>query len=216
MLTGGLGALAAAATHLTGYGSEEASSWAIFQGTWTCTGCCWRGSSSVRWGVLDDVTVTQAATVAELAQADPGMSRVRLYRAATRVGRAHIASTVNTIVLAYAGASLPLLLVLTAGSRAGEPDPHQRVPRPGDRPQRGRDPGPGGRGAAHHRVRRPGDRHPRRRRDTRARPGGAPAATGRAGGGPGRGVRRPAPTAGTSTIRGARRRHPDRVDDRRP
>ena len=68
-------------------------------------------------GVLDDVTVTQSATVTELAHANPGLSRLQLYRAATRVGRAHIASTVNTIVLAYAGASLPLLLLLTADSR---------------------------------------------------------------------------------------------------
>jgi hypothetical protein len=68
--------------------------------------------------VLDDVTVTQAATVTELAHANPGLSRTQLYRAATRVGRAHIASTVNTIVLAYAGASLPVLLLLTADSRA--------------------------------------------------------------------------------------------------
>ena len=62
-------------------------------------------------GVLDDVTVTQASTVAELAAT--ATSRLELYRAATRVGRAHIASAVNTIVLAYAGASLPLLLLIT-------------------------------------------------------------------------------------------------------
>jgi hypothetical protein len=66
-------------------------------------------------GVLDDVTVTQASTVAELAPT--ATSRLELYRSATRIGRAHVASAVNTIVLAYAGASLPLLLLVTAGGR---------------------------------------------------------------------------------------------------
>ncbi|MFI0350121.1 YibE/F family protein [Actinomadura sp. 9N407] len=72
-------------------------------------------------GVLDDVTITQAATVRELARANPSFGFGRLYRAATRVGRAHIASVINTIVLAYAGASLPLLLLFSLGRQpAGE------------------------------------------------------------------------------------------------
>jgi uncharacterized membrane protein len=68
-------------------------------------------------GVLDDVTVTQVSTVAALRRADPTMSTVRLYREATKVGRDHVASTVNTLVLAYAGASLPLLLFFSQGSQ---------------------------------------------------------------------------------------------------
>ncbi|GGT02205.1 hypothetical protein GCM10010156_70190 [Planobispora rosea] len=68
-------------------------------------------------GVLDDVTVTQAATVAELAHANPGYGFVQLYRAAARVGRSHIASVINTIILAYAGASLPLLLLISVGEQ---------------------------------------------------------------------------------------------------
>ncbi|MDP4504416.1 YibE/F family protein [Nonomuraea turcica] len=68
-------------------------------------------------GVLDDVTVTQAVTVAELAQANPSYGFTRLYRAAGRIGRAHIASVINTIILAYAGASLPLLLLFSIGSQ---------------------------------------------------------------------------------------------------
>jgi uncharacterized membrane protein len=66
-------------------------------------------------GVLDDVTVTQAVTVSELAAANPSYGFTRLYRAAARVGRAHIASVINTIILAYAGASLPLLLLFSIG-----------------------------------------------------------------------------------------------------
>ncbi|MFG2293178.1 YibE/F family protein [Streptomyces sp. NPDC048603] len=64
-------------------------------------------------GVLDDVTVTQTSAVWELHQADPDMGPRALYRAAIRIGRDHIASVVNTLVLAYAGAALPLMLLFT-------------------------------------------------------------------------------------------------------
>ncbi|MCD0448940.1 YibE/F family protein [Actinocorallia sp. API 0066] len=69
-------------------------------------------------GVLDDVTVTQSATVKELAVANPAYGFGELYRAGARVGRAHIASVINTIVLAYAGASLPLLLLFRIGDQS--------------------------------------------------------------------------------------------------
>jgi uncharacterized membrane protein len=62
-------------------------------------------------GVLDDVTVTQAATVEQLHRARPEADRRGVMGRAMRVGRAHIAATVNTLVLAYLGASLPLLLL---------------------------------------------------------------------------------------------------------
>lgn len=62
-------------------------------------------------GVLDDIAITQSETVAELLDANPSLSRAELYRRAMRVGRHHIASTVNTLVLAYAGVALPLLLL---------------------------------------------------------------------------------------------------------
>ncbi|SBV28388.1 Uncharacterized membrane protein [Micromonospora krabiensis] len=117
VLTGVLGTIATAATHLTGFGSEDATTLSMFQADVDLHGLLLAGIIIGSLGVLDDVTVTQAATVTELAHANPGLSRLQLYRAATRVGRAHIASTVNTIVLAYAGASLPLLLLLTADSR---------------------------------------------------------------------------------------------------
>ncbi|MFF0833842.1 MULTISPECIES: YibE/F family protein [unclassified Streptomyces] len=64
-------------------------------------------------GVLDDVTVTQTSAVWELHEANPAMGRRDLYRAAIRIGRDHIASVVNTLVLAYAGAALPLLLLFS-------------------------------------------------------------------------------------------------------
>ena len=64
-------------------------------------------------GVLDDVTVTQVSAVWELHDANPSYGWRELYRAGTRIGRDHIASTVNTLVLAYAGAALPLFLLFT-------------------------------------------------------------------------------------------------------
>ncbi|MFD8856042.1 YibE/F family protein [Streptomyces vinaceus] len=64
-------------------------------------------------GVLDDVTVTQTSAVWELHAADSSMGPRALYRAAIRIGRDHIASVVNTLVLAYAGAALPLLLLFS-------------------------------------------------------------------------------------------------------
>ena len=62
-------------------------------------------------GVLDDVTVTQAATVEQLHRSRPDGDRAAVVGRAMRVGRSHIAATVNTLVLAYLGASLPLLLL---------------------------------------------------------------------------------------------------------
>jgi len=61
-------------------------------------------------GALDDVTVTQASAVWEVRRANPALDQADLYSAGLRVGRDHIASTVNTLLLAYAGASMPLLL----------------------------------------------------------------------------------------------------------
>jgi uncharacterized membrane protein len=68
-------------------------------------------------GVLDDVTVTQTAAVWELADADPEASRRSLFAAGLRIGRQHVSATVNTLVLAYAGASLPLLLLFAVSGQ---------------------------------------------------------------------------------------------------
>ena len=63
-------------------------------------------------GALDDVTVTQVATVNELRHRSPDISRRALVTSGIKVGREHIASTVNTLLLAYVGAAMPLLLIL--------------------------------------------------------------------------------------------------------
>jgi uncharacterized membrane protein len=64
------------------------------------------------------VTVTQASTVFELAHVGGDTSRRAIFLSAIRVGRDHIASTVYTLVLAYAGSSLPLLLLFSVANRS--------------------------------------------------------------------------------------------------
>ena len=65
-------------------------------------------------GALDDVTVTQVVTVSELSHQNPALRARQLTAAGIRVGREHIAATVNTLLLAYVGASMPLLLLFAA------------------------------------------------------------------------------------------------------
>ncbi|NUS74212.1 MAG: YibE/F family protein [Corynebacteriales bacterium] len=115
-LTGLMAALAASAAHLTGIAEESSMYLGMMHGV-DMRGLLLAGIIIGSLGVLDDVTVTQAATVSELAHANPAYRFRQLYQASTRVGRAHIASVINTIVLAYAGASLPLLLLIAAGDQ---------------------------------------------------------------------------------------------------
>lgn len=68
-------------------------------------------------GALDDVTVTQASAVWEVHKANPALGSHELYEAGIRVGRDHIVSTVNTLLLAYAGASLPLLILFNLSNQ---------------------------------------------------------------------------------------------------
>jgi len=68
-------------------------------------------------GVLDDVTVTQTSAVWELRAANPTLGPRALFAAGMRIGRDHVSSAVNTLVLAYAGASLPLLLLFTVAAQ---------------------------------------------------------------------------------------------------
>lgn len=64
-------------------------------------------------GVLDDITTAQSAVVDELHRANPALTIMDLYHRGLSVGREHIASLVNTLALAYVGASLPILLIFT-------------------------------------------------------------------------------------------------------
>jgi uncharacterized membrane protein len=107
---------------LTGLSSEEASTLVLNDvvSQPSLQGLLLAGMVIGALGVLDDVTVSQASTVIALRSANPGLSFSQLYRRALgdgralRVGRDHVSATVNTLVLAYVGAALPTLLILTA------------------------------------------------------------------------------------------------------
>lgn len=64
-------------------------------------------------GVLDDITTSQTAAIDQLSKANPTLSAAQLYKAGIAIGREHIAALINTLALAYAGASLPLLLLFS-------------------------------------------------------------------------------------------------------
>lgn len=68
-------------------------------------------------GILDDVTVGQATVVEELSRADPTLGAGALYWRGLRVGREHIASLINTLVLAYVGTSLVFIGYVSQVSR---------------------------------------------------------------------------------------------------
>jgi uncharacterized membrane protein len=110
-MSAGLGALAVGLTRLTGFSSEDVVQLQTFDPTLNFSGLVIAALVVAGLGILNDVTITQASAVWQLHEADPGMSRRELYRRGMAIGRDHIASTVYTIVFAYAGAALPLLLL---------------------------------------------------------------------------------------------------------
>ncbi len=69
-------------------------------------------------GALDDITVTQVAAVSEIHERRPDLTVSELVASGIRVGREHIASTVNTLLLAYTGASLPILLLFSVSDQS--------------------------------------------------------------------------------------------------
>jgi uncharacterized membrane protein len=101
------------AAHLTGFSSEESTLLLSGQATvgLSLSGLVLAGIVIAALGVLDDVCVSQASTVVALRRANPAQSFGRLFGEAMRVGRDHLSATVNTLVFAYVGAALPILLI---------------------------------------------------------------------------------------------------------
>jgi uncharacterized membrane protein len=97
--------------HLSGISSEEAVFLRASNEDLSLRGLLLAGMVIGALGVLDDLTVSQASTVMALRRANPALGFRALFTGALSVGHDHIAATVNTLVLAYAGASLPILLV---------------------------------------------------------------------------------------------------------
>jgi uncharacterized membrane protein len=117
LLTGILSLLFVSLARLTGYGDEnamflmQASSIQIDP-----RGLLLGGMIIGALGVLDDLVTSQSAAVVEIYDANPSLGFQMTFQKAMRIGQDHVAATVNTLVLAYTGASLPLLLIFTLGN----------------------------------------------------------------------------------------------------
>ena len=112
IITGILANAFVEAAKLTGFTSEEAGFLQAFKpGLINIKGLLLAGIIIGVLGVLDDITISQSAIVAQLKETNPRLKAGELYKKAMTVGKDHIASMVNTLVLVYTGAALPLLLL---------------------------------------------------------------------------------------------------------
>jgi uncharacterized membrane protein len=102
----------------SGFATEEAGFLAAAGTTIDVGGLLLAGVVIGALGAIDDMTVTQASAVAELHAANPALGTAELLRRGLRIGRDHVASTVNTLVLAYAGASMPLLVLFVLSEQS--------------------------------------------------------------------------------------------------
>ncbi len=118
LVTGLLATWATSASRLTGTGTEEALTLNALAGQVDLRGLLLGGIIIGGLGVLNDVTITQASTVWQLHLANPAARPTQLYRQAMQVGRDHIGATVDTLILAYAGAALPLLIFFSLADRS--------------------------------------------------------------------------------------------------
>ncbi|MFC1722402.1 YibE/F family protein [Patescibacteria group bacterium] len=112
LITGFLAAVFVKLTNLTGFGSEEALFLQVATGgSINIKGLLMAGIIIGSLGILDDVTITQASIVFQLKKTDKKLNATKLFQRAIDLGHDHIASTVNTLVLVYTGAAMPLLLL---------------------------------------------------------------------------------------------------------
>jgi uncharacterized membrane protein len=111
-LTTALSWAVVALAHFSGLASEESFYLLLIPG-FDLSGLLLAGVVLGAIGALDDVTVTQASAVWEVRQANPALGQGALFASGLRVGRDHIASTVNTLLLAYVGAAMPLIILFS-------------------------------------------------------------------------------------------------------
>jgi uncharacterized membrane protein len=116
VLTIALAVLFVDLTHLTGLSSEESLFLQTSETGLSLDGLLLAGMVVAALGVLDDVTISQSSTVLALRGANPRQGFRELFGRAMSVGRDHVSATVNTLVLAYVGASLPLLLIFSSST----------------------------------------------------------------------------------------------------
>lgn len=114
VITGLLAAFSVSFTRLTGTGSEESLFLQQYLGQPINLQGLLLGAMIIgALGVLDDLTISQVSAVFELKGANPKLEMADLYRRAMVIGQDHVAATVNTLVLAYVGASLPMFLLFS-------------------------------------------------------------------------------------------------------
>jgi uncharacterized membrane protein len=114
-ITAVVGAVAVAQVHLSGVSSDESLALQQVAQRLDLHQLLSCGIILAGLGVLNDVTITQGSAIWELRAANPDASAQRLYRQGMSIGRDHIASTIYTIVFAYAGAALTVLLLIALG-----------------------------------------------------------------------------------------------------
>lgn len=117
LLTAVLSWLAVEAARFSGLTVDEAFILNI-AGHFDLSGLILAGTVLGALGAIDDITVTQASTVWELHSLRPDLGKRDLVRSGLRVGRDHVASTVNTLLLAYAGAAMPLMLFFVLANQS--------------------------------------------------------------------------------------------------
>jgi uncharacterized membrane protein len=111
VLLAGLGALAVNVSRLTGFSSEETIQLQQFDPSLDFSGLVIAAVVVAGLGILNDVTITQASAIWQLHEVDPDQTWRQLFGRGMAIGRDHIASTIYTIVFAYTGAALPLVLL---------------------------------------------------------------------------------------------------------
>jgi uncharacterized membrane protein len=111
-ITALLAAWATNAANLAGVGNHDATTLMNTSSNISISGVILCGLIISGLGVLNDVTITQSSAVWELYELAPRSSARKLFTSAMRIGRDHIASTVYTIAFAYAGAALPILIIV--------------------------------------------------------------------------------------------------------
>ena len=117
LATAGLGTWAVHAVRLTGLADREGVTLTALNGRVDLSGLVLCGIIVAGLGILNDVTITQSSAVWELHELSPNRSARELFTSAMRIGRDHIASAVYTIAFAYAGAALPILLLVDTYGR---------------------------------------------------------------------------------------------------
>lgn len=116
-LTALMGLVAIGHAHLTGISDEAGAMLASFDADLDFQSLLSCALVIAGLGVLNDVTITQASAAWELRALSPGATRAQVFASAMRIGRDHIASTIYTIVFAYVGTALVVLMLISIYDR---------------------------------------------------------------------------------------------------